>query len=94
LKRVYVGTAGWSIPREHAPRFPRTGSHLERYARVLSAAENDSTFYRVHQRDSYARWASSVPPAFRFAVKMPRAISHYARLKGTGRMLNRSICRR
>jgi uncharacterized protein YecE (DUF72 family) len=86
MSRIYIGTAGWSIPREYARHFPARGSHLERYARVLPAVENDSTFYRVHERHTYVRWAASTPPAFRFAVKMPRTISHYARLKGTSRM--------
>jgi uncharacterized protein YecE (DUF72 family) len=90
---TYLGTAGWWIARVRAAHFPARGSHLERYARVLPAVENDSTFYRVHKRETYERWASSTPPAFRFAVKMPRTISHYARLKGTGRMLE-ATCRR
>lgn len=91
MKRIYIGTAGWSIPREYARYFPTKGSHLERYARVLPAVENDSTFYRVHERTTYTRWTASVPPTFRVAVKMPRTISHYARLKGTGRMLDRCL---
>jgi uncharacterized protein YecE (DUF72 family) len=44
-----IGTAGWSIPGAHAALFPGGGSHLERYARVLSAVEIDSTFYRTHR---------------------------------------------
>lgn len=59
MKRVYIGTAGWSIPREHAPRFPGSGSHLERYARVLPATENNSTFYRVSERATAARSSSN-----------------------------------
>jgi uncharacterized protein YecE (DUF72 family) len=42
--------------------------------------EINSSFYRPHKPDTYARWAASVPADFRFAVKLPRAISHYARL--------------
>src|SRR5690606_24647260 len=30
------------------------------------------------------RWAASVPAAFRFSVKLPKAITHDARLLGTG----------
>ncbi len=81
-RRIIVGTAGWSVPRAYAARFAGGGSHLERYARVLPGVEIDSSFYRPHRRDTYARWRASVPPGFRFAVKMPRTISHVARLKG------------
>ena len=31
-QRLYLGCAGWSIPKEHNGLFPAEGSHLERYA--------------------------------------------------------------
>ncbi|NHZ65761.1 DUF72 domain-containing protein [Massilia genomosp. 1] len=77
-----IGCAGWTIAREAAASFGTEGSHLERYARVLGTVEINSSFYRPHQSKTYARWAASVPPAFRFAVKMPRAITHDAGLAG------------
>ncbi|WP_425543156.1 DUF72 domain-containing protein [Rhodanobacter soli] len=77
---VYVGCAGWTIPAVHAGRFPESGSHLHRYAQVFGAVEINSSFYRAHRPATYARWAASVPEDFRFAVKMPRTISHQARL--------------
>lgn len=86
-RRIFVGTAGWSIPREHAARAPGSGAHLERYARVLPAVEIDSSFYRPHRRETYERWRASVPSDFRFAVKFPKTISHVARLRGTGAAL-------
>ena len=86
---VYIGCAGTSIPREVAAGFPGTGSHLERYARVLTCAEINSSFYRPHQASTYARWADSVPDAFRFAVKMPRTITHDAKLAGVDALLDR-----
>ena len=48
-------------------RISRARHHLERYARRLSAAEINSSFYRPHQRKTYERWAASVPDDFRFA---------------------------
>lgn len=75
-----VGCAGWSIATPLADEFPSVGSHLERYGRVLNAAEINSSFYRPHQPKTYARWADSVPPAFRFSVKLPRTITHDQRL--------------
>lgn len=87
-QRIFVGTAGWTIPRKYAARAPGAGSHLERYGRILRAVEINSSFYRPHRRDTYARWRASVPKGFRFAVKMPRAISHVARLRGTGAALD------
>jgi uncharacterized protein YecE (DUF72 family) len=77
---AYVGTAGWNIPRAHKPRFPLEGSQLQRYAARLNAAEINTSFYRPHAAATYQRWAASVPPDFRFAVKIPRLITHDGRL--------------
>lgn len=78
---IRIGTAGWSIPRASAFRFDTTGTHLERYARVLRAVEINSSFYRPHAATTYARWRDSTPPDFRFAVKMPKTITHELRLE-------------
>jgi uncharacterized protein YecE (DUF72 family) len=84
---VRIGTAGWAIRREYAACFPGTGSHLARYATRLNAVEINSSFYRPHRPSTYARWARETPQDFAFSVKMPRAITHEARLKETGAAL-------
>ena len=76
-----VGTAGWSIPRAAAFRFEPPGTHLERYSRRLRCAEINSSFHRPHAAAVYAKWRDSTPPDFRFAVKMPRTITHEQKLK-------------
>ncbi len=86
---LFIGCAGTGIPRAVAADFPGAGSHLERYARVLTCAEINTSFYRPHQPSTYARWAASVPDAFRFAVKMPRTISHDAGLANADALLDR-----
>lgn len=80
VTRVYVATAGWSVPREHAPLVCPEGTALQRYAFALNAAEINSTFYRRHQPKTFERWRNSVPASFRFAVKLPRWITHEAAL--------------
>lgn len=88
---VYVGCAGWSISSAHRDLFAAGDSMLARYASVFNAVEINSSFYRPHQRKTYQRWAASVPPGFRFSVKVPKQISHEARLHGAGPMLDRFI---
>lgn len=85
---VLVGCAGWSLPSNVAGLFPTEGSHLERYARVFSCAEINSSFYRSHQPGTYARWADSVPDGFRFSVKAPRAMTHEQHLKDCRALLD------
>ncbi len=74
-----VGTAGWTIPRDARERFDGDGSHLERYARRFACVEINSSFYRPHRPSTYARWAASVPDDFRFALKVPKEITHVRR---------------
>jgi uncharacterized protein YecE (DUF72 family) len=88
---IRIGCAGWSIPKREAAAFPIEGSHLERYAARLNCVEINSSFYRPHQQTTYARWAQSVPDDFRFSVKMPREITHQARLIGVGGPLSRFL---
>jgi uncharacterized protein YecE (DUF72 family) len=76
---VYIGAAGWTIPRGSAADCPGEGSHLNRYARVLRGVEINSSFYRSHSAATYERWAESTPDDFRFAVKLPKLITHELR---------------
>jgi len=78
---IRIGTAGWAIPRAAAARFDSGGTHLERYSRQLDCAEINSSFHRPHATTTYAKWRDSTPPGFRFAVKMPRVITHDLKLK-------------
>lgn len=75
-----IGTAGWSIPKDIANSFPREGSTLSRYAQRFPCVEINTSFYRSHRPTTYARWRASVPASFRFAVKLPKTISHVKRL--------------
>ena len=88
LSGVRVGCAGWSLLRETWPEFPDAGSHLERYAARLNAAEINSSFYRPHQPATYARWGDSVPADFRFSVKLPKTITHEKRLRNCESLLD------
>lgn len=81
---VRIGCAGWSLPRVEQGHFPEAGSHLARYASRFNAVEINSSFYRSHRPATYARWKESVPPSFRFSVKVPKAITHGLRLREAG----------
>ncbi len=91
MAQLYVGTAGWSIPKTHASNFPRVSTQLERYAQVLTAVEINSSFYRSHKPSTYTRWAASVPDGFRFTVKMPREITHMRKLVDVAECLTRFL---
>ena len=89
--RIFIGTAGWSIPRASAHRFAQVGTHLERYAGLLPCVEINSSFHRSHLRATYTKWAIATPPAFRFAVKVPRTVTHDRRLRASRSLLERFL---
>lgn len=88
---IRIGTAGWTIPARFRDRFSESGSSLERYAARFNVAEINSTFYRSHKPQTYARWAASVPDDFRFAVKLPKTITHERRLVDSADLLDRFL---
>lgn len=71
------------MPRAVAGRFPPEGTGLQRYAARFNGVEINSTFYRSHRAGTYERWAAATPAHFRFAVKLPRTVTHLARLVDT-----------
>ncbi len=89
--KIYIGTAGWTLPARAKNRFVGEGSHLERYSRLLNAAEINSSFYREHSAETYRKWADMVPSDFRFSVKLNRYFTHDQRLGETGKKLKQSL---
>ncbi|MGN6513728.1 MAG: DUF72 domain-containing protein, partial [Lysobacteraceae bacterium] len=87
--RIRVGCAGWSIPSRHRELVGDEGSHLARYATRFDVVEINSSFHRPHAAATYARWAAQVPAGFRFSAKLPKAITHDARLRRCGAALDR-----
>jgi uncharacterized protein YecE (DUF72 family) len=85
---IRVGSAGWSIPRQAADHFVSGGNHLERYSQEFNACEINSSFYRPHKKETWERWARSVPAEFRFSVKAPRIITHEAKLNCSAEVLS------
>ena len=89
--RLWIGTAGWTIPKQQATAFAADGTHLTRYAQQLRAVEINSSFHRPHRPSTYARWAATVPAGLRFAVKMPREVTHTRRLSDASGPLARFL---
>lgn len=85
---IRVGTAGWATPRAVRDRFPEAESGLARYAGRFDCTEINSTFYRSHRPATYERWVAQTPPDFRFAVKVPRTVTHERRLADCADLLD------
>src|ERR1700754_4499020 len=61
-RTICIGTAGWTLPKQHAQHFPETGTHLERCAQGFNCVEVNSSFHRPHRRKTWERWARCTPP--------------------------------
>lgn len=80
---MHIGLAGWGNPPSHRSLRSGNETHLQYYAGHFSCVEINSSFYRSHRFSTYARWNVQTPRAFRFAVKMPRVITHESGLRHT-----------
>jgi uncharacterized protein YecE (DUF72 family) len=80
LSRVRIGIAGWSVPSIFRRTESRDKNLLEQYAELFTAVEINTSFYRPHRFATYQRWSTCVPDQFRFAVKLPKRITHEHRL--------------
>jgi uncharacterized protein YecE (DUF72 family) len=82
-RRAYIGTSGWNYdawaetfyggrPKKDWLRF---------CAGKFTALEVNATFYRLQSRETFRRWGAETPPAFRFAIKANRYLTHNKKLK-------------
>lgn len=79
----YLGTMGFGY-QDWQPVFYPAGlpsrNFLRHYGSTFNAVELDTTFYGTPSRDQVLRWAHATPEGFKFCAKVPRAITHEARL--------------
>lgn len=79
-----IGTSGWQYRHWKGAFYPphlRTKEWLSYYAEHFDCVEVNSTFYGMPGRDAIATWCESVPRGFVFAVKAPRRLTHFKKLK-------------
>src|SRR5688572_8988141 len=85
--QLLAGTSGFSykewLGRFYPEKLPAK-QMLAHYALRLPIVEINNTFYRMPNEAAIAAWRAEVPDSFRFAVKVPRRISHIKRLRDCG----------
>lgn len=81
---ILLGCSGWSYPDWEGPFYPGgmiAGDYLEFYADRFDVAEVDSTFYRPPPRSLVRSWRDRTPDDFKFALKVPKIITHDRQLR-------------
>jgi len=82
-----VGCALWAHEPWQGKYLPARLSRraeLAAYASWCNAVESTATFFRSPAPSKIAGWAEQVPAGFRFAFKLPHAITHEHRLRESG----------
>tara|TARA_R110000751_G_scaffold88200_1_gene174446 strand:- start:10481 stop:11374 length:894 start_codon:yes stop_codon:yes gene_type:complete len=78
-----LGCTQWSDPAWRGSLYDAgsdADQRLAQYCSVFGAVEGNTTFYSLPSADRVARWAELMPTDFRFCAKLPREVSHGARL--------------
>lgn len=81
----------WAEPSWRGTLWPRgvpANRALRQYASVFNTVEGNTSFYSLPSPDSVSRWTELTPPGFRFCFKVPRDISHEARLEAADRLMD------
>jgi uncharacterized protein YecE (DUF72 family) len=92
LARLHVGASGFSYPTWRGGWYPggaKPADFLRLYAKRLPSVELNGTFYRLPSEGQLEGWAAATPEDFRFAVKMPRQITHFGRIDLIGTFCER-----
>lgn len=91
---LFVGTSGWAYP-SWKPAFYPTGTPakrlLEAYSRRLNSVEVNYTFRALPTAAMLAGWLALTPAHFRFSFKAPQRITHFARLRNAGGVLQQFV---
>jgi uncharacterized protein YecE (DUF72 family) len=88
--RFRIGTQGWNYDFWNGVFYPagtKPIDRLELYSRVFDTVEIDSTFYAMPPAERFMSWYERTPAGFVFTAKLPRAITHDARLVGADDVL-------
>lgn len=75
----YSGTSGLLLPvpnKQYYPEEFKTKSRLCYYSSLFNSIEINSSFYKVPQKNTVARWVVDTPSDFKFTFKLWRGITH------------------
>src|SRR5690242_9885806 len=88
---IRIGASGFSykewLGHLYPPKLPGI-KMLPYYAERLPTVEINYTFRAMPKSSMLEGWAQKTPPAFRFALKAPQRITHFARLRETKQSLD------
>ncbi|RMH02889.1 MAG: DUF72 domain-containing protein [Nitrospirae bacterium] len=84
MAELWLGTSGWTYASWRGRFYPETlpsRDYLTFYAREFPTTEINYSFYHLPKPQTFVKWSQQVPPAFLFAVKASRFITHIKQLR-------------
>ncbi|MDQ1096034.1 MULTISPECIES: DUF72 domain-containing protein [Chryseobacterium] len=81
---LYIGCSGFYNTDWKGVLYPADATNkdfLSLYSKTFNAVEINSTFYRKPTLKTLQKWADDTPDEFSFFIKIPKTITHVARLE-------------
>jgi uncharacterized protein YecE (DUF72 family) len=82
---LWIGTSGFQYPEWKGTFYPEdlpAAKMLPFYAERFATTEINYTFRRIPSAKTIENWCKLTPEKFRFALKAPQKITHFAKLRG------------
>lgn len=82
--KLWIGTSGFQYTEWKGTFYPEalpTAKMLPYYAERFFATEINYTFRQIPSSKTMDRWSSLTPENFRFALKAPQKVTHFAKLR-------------
>jgi uncharacterized protein YecE (DUF72 family) len=95
-KVILLGTSGWQYRDWRGDFYPAglpQRGWLAHYAAGFATVEVNNAFYRLPERDTFARWREQTPDDFCVAVKLSRYLTHIKRLAEPAEPVSRFLDR-
>lgn len=93
MKHTYhIGCSGFSYKEWKEVFYPAglpSSQWLAYYAQHFDCVEINSSFYRMPQAATLAKWAAQVPDHFGFCMKGPKSVTHFRRFQDCAEILEK-----
>src|SRR6188768_3059557 len=89
--KSWIGTSGFQYPEWQGKFYPDDMSKakmLPFYAAQCGTTEINYTFRSIPSAKTIERWCSETPEKFRFSLKAPQRVTHFAKLKDCGEVID------
>ena len=87
----WIGTSGFQYPEWKGKFYPEdlsTAKMLAFYAAVFGTTEVNYTFRSLPSAKTIERWKIGTPDGFRFSLKAPQRVTHFAKLRNCRAVLD------